>query len=183
MIELAKQNISLVSTVIAAGVQMQQRGTRHVGLCPFHSEKTPSFFVFLDNHFKCFGCGEYGDSIDFIQKMHGLSFKGALKFLRIESGPVTPKIRADIKKRKRRAELVRQFKKWCGDYGAWLGTMINKTQKLMKGIPPKDLDLYAPLLHGLPIWKHHSDILLNGSDKEKFEMYKEAHRCRKINLI
>ncbi|HUV77829.1 MAG TPA: CHC2 zinc finger domain-containing protein, partial [Desulfobacterales bacterium] len=112
MIEAAKQNIDLVSVVEGAAVELKQRGTRHVGLCPFHNEKTPSFFIFNDNRFKCFGCGERGDTIDFIQKLYGLSFKDALQHLGIEQGPVTPEIKADIKERKRKAELVRNFREW-----------------------------------------------------------------------
>ena len=50
-------------------------------LCPFHQEKTPSFFIFSSNRFKCFGCGEHGNAIDFIQKQKGLNFPQAVKFL------------------------------------------------------------------------------------------------------
>ena len=51
-------------------------------LCPFHSEKTPSFKIYHDdNHYHCFGCQEHGDAIDFIQKLHQSSFKEAVKLL------------------------------------------------------------------------------------------------------
>jgi len=50
--------------------------------CPFHEEKTPSFVIYLDsNSFYCFGCNEGGDVIDFVQKLHNVSFKEALKYL------------------------------------------------------------------------------------------------------
>lgn len=178
MIAVAKQSIDTVSIVESAGVELRRNGPRHVGLCPFHSEKTASFYVFDDGGFKCFGCGESGDVIDFVQKIYGLSFKDALKNLGIEQGYLSAEKKAEIKWRKRRSELVRQFKKWCGDYGAWLGTMINSTQKLMQGITPEDLDLYAPLLHRLPVWEYHSEILIEGSDKEKLELY-EAQSARR----
>lgn len=51
------------------------------GLCPFHEEKTPSFFIFPDNHFHCFGCGEHGSSIDFVMKTKNLDFVSAVKEL------------------------------------------------------------------------------------------------------
>lgn len=178
MIAEFKQNINLVSLVESSGIELNRRGTRHVGLCPFHDEKTPSFFVFQDNHYKCFGCGEHGDVIDFVQKLYGLSFKDALKYLGIEQGRITPKVRQDIEKRKRRAELVSQFKDWINHYTAHVGTLIIETEALMKaGIPPEDLDLYAELLHGLPVWEYHLSILTEGSDEEKFLLYKdvEAH--------
>lgn len=52
-----------------------------VRCCPFHEERTPSFTVFKDNHYYCFGCGERGDSIDYIRKTQNLSFIEAIKYL------------------------------------------------------------------------------------------------------
>jgi len=180
MLIAKKNNIDIVYIIESAGIELKRSGTRHIGLCPFHAEKTPSFTLFPDGGFKCFGCGESGDVIDFVKKLHGLSFQDALKHFGIEQGRITPKMSAEIKQRKRRTELIKQFKKWCGDYGAWLGTMINRTEKLMKNITPDDLNLYAPLLHGLPLWENHSDILLNGNDKEKYQLYKEARKNGKF---
>jgi hypothetical protein len=175
-----KQSLDLASIVESAGVTLKRHGNRHVGLCPFHSEKTPSFYVFGDQRFKCFGgCGSHGDVIDFVQKMYGLSFQDALKHLGIEQGHITPEMRRDIERRKRKAELVRRFRLWCGRYSAHLGTLINRTEKLMKGIAPENLDLYAPLLHGLPVWEYHSNILIHGKDEEKYKLYKEAQQWTK----
>lgn len=57
-------------------------GKRIKALCPFHNEKTPSFYIFTDtNSFHCFGCNAGGDVIKFVQKLHGLSFKDAIQFL------------------------------------------------------------------------------------------------------
>jgi DNA primase len=173
-----KQNIDLVSVIEQAGVELKRSGSRHVGLCPLHNERTPSFFVYPDNHFHCFSCHAHGDVIDFTQKMHGVSFQDALKILGIERGHVTPKIKEEIQRRKRRAELVKQFKSWISHYTAHVGSLIIETEELMrKGIPPGDLDLYASLLHGLPVWKYHLSILTMGSDEQKFLLYKdkEAH--------
>lgn len=68
--------------VIGARVQLRKQGTRHVGCCPFHKEKTPSFYVFPQTGtFKCFGCGEGGDAIHFLQKSDNLTFVEAVKTL------------------------------------------------------------------------------------------------------
>jgi len=183
MITELKRHIDLLLVVESAGVEMKKSGSHYVGLCPLHIEKTPSFFVFPDNRFKCFGCGEYGDVIDFVRKLHGLSFQEALKHLGIEEGRITPEVKRKIERRKRKAELVRQFKEWRSSYIGYLGHMINKTLKLMKNITSDDLDLYAPLLHGLPTWKYHLGILTEGSDRQKHKIYKkEGHKCR-TNLI
>lgn len=60
---------------------LKRVGNKFVGLCPFHSEKTPSFTIFSDNKYRCFGCGEYGDAISFIQKTRNIDFVTAVKEL------------------------------------------------------------------------------------------------------
>ena len=178
-----KENIDLVSVVESAGVELKRSGTRHVGLCPFHTERTPSFFVFPDGHYKCWGCGSYGDVIDFVQEMHGLSFQDALKYLGIEQGRITPKVKREIERRKCRAELVKQFRDWEQFHGTYISDLWHKTKRLMvKGIPPDDLDLYAPLFHMLPVWEFHREILIHGTDREKFELYREAQKNEKFRF-
>ena len=54
---------------------------RFVGKCPLHNEKTPSFTIFRDNKYKCFGCGKYGDVISFISEVENKSFTEAIKVL------------------------------------------------------------------------------------------------------
>lgn len=64
----------------------------YVGLCPFHSEKTPSFRVHSDHQFfKCFGCGQGGDVFKFVQEMERLSFYEALKQLAERAGIPMPR--------------------------------------------------------------------------------------------
>lgn len=63
-------------------VNLKRAGSRLVGLCPFHSEKTPSFTVFTDtNSYHCFGCGAGGDVITFVMAAENLDYLGALEFL------------------------------------------------------------------------------------------------------
>ena len=65
-----------IVTEIRKVVQLSKRGQNYVGLCPFHSEKTPSFYVSpAKKIFHCFGCGENGDVISFLMKHEHLSFK------------------------------------------------------------------------------------------------------------
>ena len=56
--------------------KLKPRGKDFVGLCPFHQEKTPSFYVYRDSQqYYCFGCGEHGDVINFIKKIEGKTFR------------------------------------------------------------------------------------------------------------
>ncbi|HCT30658.1 MAG TPA: DNA primase [Bacteroidales bacterium] len=71
-----------ITEVVGDFVSLKKRGTNHLGLCPFHNEKTPSFTVSpAKGIFKCFGCGKGGNSVNFIMEHEHLSYVEALKFL------------------------------------------------------------------------------------------------------
>lgn len=71
-----------VEEVVGEFVALKRKGPRYLGLCPFHNEKTPSFNVSPNlGIFKCFGCGEAGDSITFLQKHEHLSYVEAIRWL------------------------------------------------------------------------------------------------------
>lgn len=73
--------------VVAEYVQLRRSGANFLGLCPFHSEKTPSFNVNPAREiFHCFGCGTGGNAFSFVMKMEGLSFPEAVKFLARKAG-------------------------------------------------------------------------------------------------
>ena len=78
---LVRESADIVE-VINEYVTLKKAGTRFVGLCPFHSEKTPSFSVNPQRQFfHCFGCGESGDVFSFVMKYHHMEFPEALKTL------------------------------------------------------------------------------------------------------
>lgn len=73
--------------VIGRVVSLKKAGSNYKGLCPFHNEKTPSFVVSeTKQFFKCFGCGESGDVISFVEKYYNLDFKGAAEMLARDYG-------------------------------------------------------------------------------------------------
>ncbi len=68
--------------IVSESVILKKSGQNYFGLCPFHSEKTPSFSVNPAKQiFHCFGCGAGGNSLSFVMKYHGLSFPEAAKML------------------------------------------------------------------------------------------------------
>ena len=68
--------------VVSGYTSLRKRGATHSGLCPFHQEKTPSFTVSADKGlYYCFGCGEGGDVVRFLEKMENLSFSEAIEQL------------------------------------------------------------------------------------------------------
>jgi DNA primase len=71
-----------VEDVVGDFVKLTRRGVNYIGLCPFHNEKTPSFTVSpAKNIYKCFGCGEGGNPVNFIMDLEQLSYPEALKSL------------------------------------------------------------------------------------------------------
>ena len=63
-------------------IRLRKAGGTYKGLCPFHQERTPSFIVTpARGTFKCFGCGEGGDAIAFVEKLEQVDFVGAIEFL------------------------------------------------------------------------------------------------------
>ncbi len=85
-VELVKSKTDIVQ-VIGERVALKRAGRHFKGLCPFHSEKSPSFMVSPERQsYKCFGCQEGGDAIAFLQKYDGMSFFEALEALAKRAG-------------------------------------------------------------------------------------------------
>ncbi len=102
-VEAVKERLT-AAEIIGRRVQLRQAGRNLKGLCCFHSEKTPSFFVFPEtNTYKCFGCNEGGDIFTFVMKNENLEFRDALRQLAEEAGvPLSdsPQISAQAAARK-----------------------------------------------------------------------------------
>ena len=79
-----------LSGVIGRRVRLARSGRQWKGCCPFHGEKTPSFYVY-DDHYHCFGCGAHGDAIGFVMQSQGAGFMEAVEQLAAEAGLEVPK--------------------------------------------------------------------------------------------
>ena len=80
-----------ITEVVSSYVQLRHRGRTHTGLCPFHSEKTPSFVVYPETQsFYCFVCGAGGDVITFVRKINNLDYVEAVKMLAGRAGMPMP---------------------------------------------------------------------------------------------
>jgi len=77
--------------VVGRYVQLKKGGANYLGLCPFHSEKSPSFTVSpAKQFFHCFGCGANGSAIGFMMEFSGMSFIEAVKELAQNTGMTLP---------------------------------------------------------------------------------------------
>jgi DNA primase len=86
-----KERLS-IEEVVSSYIKLDRVGTNLKAKCPFHNEKTPSFFISTDRGtYYCFGCGASGDIFTFVEEFEGLDFKGALKLLADRAGvPLEP---------------------------------------------------------------------------------------------
>ena len=76
-----------IAEIVSGYIKLEKAGTSLKARCPFHNEKTPSFFVSpVRQSFYCFGCGAKGDIFTFVESMEGLDFRGALKLLADKAG-------------------------------------------------------------------------------------------------
>ncbi len=85
-VEQIKERLGIVE-VISSYLKLEKAGSNFKAKCPFHTEKTPSFFVSPSrNTFYCFGCGVKGDIFSFVEQFEGLDFMGALRVLANRAG-------------------------------------------------------------------------------------------------
>ena len=86
-----------INDIIGSYVNLKRAGSNMHGLCPFHSERTPSFTVFTrSNSFYCFGCGAGGDAISFIMRAENLDYPSAVEFLANRVGVSIPQDKNEI---------------------------------------------------------------------------------------
>jgi RecA-family ATPase len=88
---------ALLFSVVSRKVQLKREGKDWKGCCPFHSEKTPSFTVFADGHFHCFGCNAHGSVFDFVMQTERLDFPAAVERVAAERGTPSPAPRRPTK--------------------------------------------------------------------------------------
>ena len=92
--------------LIGAVVKLKKRGKNYLGLCPFHTEKTPSFNVSAERQmYHCFGCGVHGNAIGFLMEHSGMSFVDAVRDLAQQVGMQVPEDESSPADRQRATEL------------------------------------------------------------------------------
>ena len=93
--------------MVSGYVKLKRSGANLFGLCPFHSEKTPSFSVSPEKQiYHCFGCGKGGGVINFIMEIEGLSFREAVEFLAKRCGMSVPDEKSDAESLRRERMLA-----------------------------------------------------------------------------
>ncbi|MEA2375567.1 MAG: primase, partial [Thermoleophilaceae bacterium] len=122
-IERVKDAVDMVQ-LVGARSDLRRVGTRWTGLCPFHDERTPSFSVNAEHKlYHCFGCGESGDAIGFVQATEALDFRTAIEFLADRYGVELQREEEDPQaelRRKRRERLLSLIERTTAYYARYL---------------------------------------------------------------
>lgn len=101
-----RSRVSLVE-LVGKRVKLTRRGREHVGLCPFHNEKTPSFCVVEDKgFFHCFGCGAHGDAIGYVMRSESLDFIEAVERMAGIAGVQVPRHTPQERERAQRQKTL-----------------------------------------------------------------------------
>lgn len=128
-LEKLKYSTNIVD-IVSSYVSLTRKGNSFWACCPFHHEKTPSFSVNSQGQFyHCFGCGESGDVITFVQKMEGTDFIETVKILADKVGMKVPELKIDedyIKNKKHRETLQEICRQSAIFYNKTLSSLAGK---------------------------------------------------------
>ena len=107
--------------LVSESVRLTKKGRNYWGLCPFHSEKTPSFSVSADKQiYKCFGCGKGGGAINFVMELDNLPFRDAVALLAKRAGLEVPDSGSSAGAKERREKLLTINKQAARTFHRWL---------------------------------------------------------------
>jgi len=171
-IEQVKANTDIVAIIEAAGVELRSAGgDRLKGLCPCHSEKTPSFFVYQERQrYHCYGCLFSGDSIDFVMWQRGLSFPEAMKSLGADDWrPSAADLRA-IQARQRREKAQRRRER---DLAYTLGAAIRIAEKTLSDTDNADWKFNVLILQHLETLKYQHQIFVDGDTDDRAHLVRD----------
>lgn len=158
--------------LISKYADLRPRGKDFWTCCPLpgHEEKTPSFKISTDQQrFSCYGCHRHGDAIEFIRIMHDLDFAAALRHLGIDGGRPD---RRTVERAMRKRDLLAEFRSWERRYHSELCAKYRGLQKAKEQVETEaDVENLADLYHAESRWVHHLEIMENGDDQARFELY------------
>ena len=114
--------------LVGSYVQLKRKGRLYGGLCPFHSEKSPSFYVYPDTQsFYCFGCGAGGDAITFAKKINSIDYPEAVKMLAARAG--MPEPQEDDKTGRMRSRILSMNKEAARFFHACLNYTVEEARQ------------------------------------------------------
>jgi len=163
--------------------KLTHKGGRWSGLCPIHTDRSPSFIIYPDGRFKCFGCGASGSGIDFVSQLLNISPLEAAKQICHDFGlqvePLSDEIWKRQKKRKLEHKLNEVFEQLVKKSYQQLTLLIRSVERIHPELW-EDEGL-VNMIHALPQIEFYAEVLRCGTDREKFDLIMSG-RLRAIML-
>ncbi len=162
------QKPDIIETIEREGFAPKRKGKSFWLSCPFHEEKTPSLKIDPERQsFFCFGCSFGGDSITFIQKLYGLSFKDACKHLNMNEP-----LKINSEQQKKRA-LVNDFREWEKSLKNELTDYYREFKAITRDLKTwEEAEEFEDDFNLMPLAEYFLEILTNGIDEDKYNLYK-----------
>lgn len=176
--ETIKERLGIVE-VVSSYTKIDKAGSNYKGRCPFHHEKSPSFFVSpARNSYYCFGCGAKGDIFTFVQEFEKVDFVGALKILAERAGVELQQFKNENKGENDRLRSVLELST------KFFQSNLQKNAKALsylrdRGLTDKTIDDWR-IGYALPDWRTAHDFLLTKGigqiDMEKVGLIKKSDK-------
>ncbi len=189
LIDDLRHRVDIVE-VIGEHVNLKKRGQNYVGLCPFHSEKTPSFVVSPQKQiYHCFGCGKGGNIFSFLMEKDGLAFPEVVSLLAERYGVILPK--QEVSPAKAKQESLRKHYYHINELASgYYQQQLHKPEARepleylkKRGLRQDELEKFL-LGYTPPGWDHLSRFLLKKGVKEKeLILLGLAVKTKKGNII
>lgn len=174
-----------ITELIGSYVQLKRKGRLYGGLCPFHSEKSPSFYVYPDTQsFYCFGCGAGGDAITFAKKINSIDYPEAVKMLAARAG--MPEPQEDDKTGRMRSRILSMNKEAARFFHACLNSTVEEARQARaywrrRGLDDKTINRfglgYAPD-DGQALYQHLRDKGYNQQELDASGLFKRSQSGR-----
>ena len=171
--------------LVGSYVQLKRKGRLYGGLCPFHSEKTPSFYVYPDTQsFYCFGCGAGGDAVTFTKKINSIDYVEAVKLLAQRAG--MPEPTEDDKTGRLRSRILTMNKDAARFFHACLNSTVEEARQARaywrrRGLDDKTINRfglgYAPD-DGQALYQHLRDKGYNQQELDASGLFKRSQSGR-----
>lgn len=172
LIEKIKASVDIVD-ILKEYISLKQAGRNFKAICPFHSERTPSFMVSPEKQiFHCFGCGAGGNSINFLMKQENINFVEAVKLLAKKAGIDVPEFKSEAPSHTTRyykimEEAVNFYEKYlftnegklAWSYLAKRGLSSAEIKKFRIGFSPSQWDLLYRFLKGKGVAEKDMEVL------------------------
>jgi len=159
-VDKIKERLSIVD-VISSYLQVNESGKNYKAKCPFHNEKTPSFFISPDRGtYYCFGCGAKGDIFSFVQQFEGTDFLGSLKLLAEKAGIELSSFRSSESKddKERWYEIMEEATKYFES--VFQSTPEARSYLRDRGLSDKTIESFR-IGYAKDAWRSVSDHLTN----------------------